>query len=256
MEKWLISTRSALIWTRSAEAELKYPVRSCDQDWFRLIPSRFPIIDVYERFGSEELRTAAKELEGLTNPRLAAIANEPAAVSGGNVATHQYQNWNHAPFVYKNPEGTWFAGPSYGVLEVAADHRSALALALLRRETFLSRTDEAPINLEMRMLSTRIIGSFVDLTALDRNLSEAERWAIGQELYDDGAAGVIFQRPHFASQRFLGAFDGSVLGRSVQGSHYKFLWDGKTIKSVYDFTDGTEILRAELLHAARSRDAA
>jgi hypothetical protein len=231
---------------------LKFSTRNYDQDWFRLIPSRFPIIDVYERLGSDDLRASAKLLEEQTNPRLAAIANAPETVRTAGEG-HQFQNWNHAPFVYKNPEGTWFVGPSYGALEVAGAQRAALGLALLRREVFLSRTDEAPMDLEMRMLSIRVKAELVDLTSLEGNLTQGERWVIGEKLCNDGAAGVVFCRQNFSNEHFLAVFDGRVLGRSIQGAHYKFIWDGELIKSIYDFTDGTEILRSELLIAGVTR---
>ena len=34
------------------------------------------------------------------------------------------QNWNHAPFAYSNPEGTYFLGPAPRVMEVAGDGRA------------------------------------------------------------------------------------------------------------------------------------
>ena len=44
-------------------------------------------------------------------------------------------------------------------------------------------------------------------------------------------------------------FDGTVLGRALQGAHYRFVWDGKNVKSIYDFSNGETILRDDLLAA-------
>lgn len=224
-----------------------YSKRSFDQDFYQLIPSRFPIVQVYERLGDSELQNAAKALEELTNPRLAAINLLPSKPKPGDKAAIQYQNWNHAPFAYKDPRGTFLLGSTHGCLELAGDKDTALAYALLRREEFLGSTDEPAMGLDMRVFIRRIIGSFHDLTKLDANLSSEERRKTGHKLRESGSPGAIFCRPGFADRRFLAVFDGALLPRAVQGAHYRFVWDGQKIKSIYDFSDAKEILRAELL---------
>lgn len=233
-----------------------YSKRSFDQDCYQLIPSRFPIIEVYERLGDAELQAAAKALEARTNPRLAAINQLPSLPKQGDKAASQYQNWNHAPFAYKDPRGSFFLGPTHGCLELASDMDTALALALLRREEFLGSTDEPAMGLDMRVFSRRITGSFHDLTKLDPNIPSADRRKIGHQLHESGSPGVLFCRPGFGEHRFLAVFDGTLLPRAIQGAHYRFVWDGQKIKSIYDFSDGNEILRGALLAPYIGRDAA
>jgi len=235
---------------------VKYPTRAFDQDCYQLIPSRFPPVDVYERLGSPELRKAAFDLEQRTNPRLAAMNHVETQPKSGDKSPNQFQNWNHAPFVYKNPEGSYFLGPAYGVAEMAADLKAALLFALRRREEFFGRTSEEAMGQDMRVLSRRVTGTFTDLSALDPALTQAERWKIGQKVYDDGATGIIHRRLGFAEHRFLSVFDGSILGRALQGAHYRFVWDGKYVQSLYDFSKGETILRDELLAASLGKNAA
>ena len=104
---------------------MEYPVVSIDREWRRLIPSKFPTIDVYERLQSDALRAVAQQLEELTNPRLAAKARLTRGTAAIDTDSPQLQNWNHAPFAYPNPEGTYFLGPAYRVMEVAGDGRAA-----------------------------------------------------------------------------------------------------------------------------------
>jgi len=233
-----------------------YSKRSFDQDCYQLIPSRFPTIEVYERLGDTELQAAAKALEARTNPRLAAINQLPGLPKQGDKAASQYQNWNHAPFTYKDPRGSFFLGPTYGCLELASDMDTALGLALLRREEFLGSTAEPAMGLDMRVFSRRITGSFHDLTKLDPNMPSAERRKIGHQLHETGSPGVLFRRPSFGERRFLAVFDGALLPRAIQGAHYRFVWDGERIKSIYDFSDGKEISRGALLAPDIGRDAA
>lgn len=240
----------------NAVDELSHPISQVDQEWYRLIPSRFPPIDVYERLGSDALKKTAQELESITNPRLAAKARLVAGPSGVDANSPKLQNWNHAPFSYKNPKGSRFLDKAYGVMEVAADLAVALGYAVNRRELFLMRTSEAPTALDMRVLITRIRGKFVDLTGLPLDMPQAERWTLGKELYDKGASGVLFHRPGFGKAQFLAAFTTSVLSATVQGTHYRFVWDGKEIRSVYDFTAGRETLRADLQLGDSGKEAA
>ena len=235
---------------------MTYRPRLFDQDCFHLIPSRFPPIDLYERLGQPELCTAAQELEQRTNPRLIALQHIEKPPDSSDKGAHQYQNWNHAPFVYKNPEGSQFLGPVYGVAEMSTDLDAALLLALLRREEFFSRTNEEAIGQDMRVLRRRVTGTLIDLTAVEPGLAQAERWNIGQEMFENGAAGIIYRRTGFGEHRFVSVFNGAVLGRALQDVHYRFEWDGRTIRNIYDFSKGDTVTRDQLLTASLKKDAA
>ena len=235
---------------------MKYRARLLDQDCFQLIPSRFPPIDVYERLGLPELRTAAQELEQRTNPRLLALRHIEKPPDPSHKDAHQYQNWNHAPFVYKNPEGSHFLGPALGVAEMSTDLDASLMLALFRREEFFSRTNEEGMGQDMRVLSRRVAGTLIDLTAVDPGLAQAERWKIGHEIFENGAAGIVYRRTGFGEHRFVSVFDGTILGRALQGAHYRFEWDGGIIRNIYDFGKGETISRDCLVAAGLNKDAA
>ncbi len=226
---------------------MTYPIRHIDDEWHRLIPSRFPPVDVYDRFGSAELKTIAKEVEDKTNPRLRAKAWLLGKASDLGESSPRLQNWNHAPFAYRNPEGSTFLNASYGVLEVVLGERAGLAWALHRREAFLGRTQEPPMDLDMRLLVTRVHGDFVDLIEERIDVSQAQRWNLGERLYKDNSKGILFHPPEQSWVTALAIFDNRVLGRTVQGAHYRFVWDGQRVSKVYDFTDGREMLRDELL---------
>jgi hypothetical protein len=235
---------------------LEYSPFHSDQNWYRLIPSRFPPVDVYARL-SPVLREAAPEIEALTNPRLAAkerLAGSPAEI---DTASPRLQNWNHAPFAYRNPEGSYLLSAIHGVMELACTVEAALAIAIRRREIFLGRTAESAMDLDMRLLVTPVRGDFANLAvSLALDASETTRWGIGQQLLDQGFLGVVFGRPERPRDLFLSVFDAAPLGRSVQSTHYRFVWDGKVIKSVYDFSTGKEIKRSELLAESNGREAA
>ena len=237
----------------SAEVRLSYRKRRVDGEWHRLIPSRFPPIALYERLGPTELGAVAADLESKTNPRLQSKARLLGQNADLTEVSPRLQNWNHAPFAYRNPEGSTFLAPAYGVLEVASGVRPALALALRRREVFLERTEEPPIAVEMRLLKNEVRGDFADLTDMPISNDQSERWAFGRELYEAGEEGVIFRRLEPPQIVVLAIFDNRVLGPGVQATHYRFVWDGKTICKIYDFNDGAEILREDLMDECSGR---
>ena len=233
-----------------------FPSVSLSGRWYRLIPSRFPPVDVYERLGEARVRSAAVKLENLTNPRLASRARMEAAPDSTPATSHRTQNWNHAPFAYTNPDGSFLLDAGRPALEMLETVEGAVAYFLVRRETFLAKTDEPPTHLDMRLLSTPVAGVFADLTHLSQDEIERQGRTMGQWLYDDGASGAVFRHPRHGGARTLSVFDGSVLGRTDQATHYRFSWDGQRIKTVYDFGTGDLLSRDQVVRPVAQSTAA
>lgn len=207
---------------------------------FRLIPSRFPPVPVYEGLVASDRLEALAELESLTNPRLKSEARLSRTADGGPNA-NRLQNWNLAPFAYGNPEGSTFFGEECSCLELTHDRQTALAVAVAKRERFLSRTGEAPIGLDMRLLKTPVKGRFWDLRPLGLIADRDQRLEIGRTA-PVGADGILFRTAERPSGLALSVLNGECLGRSLQATHYRFVWDGTAISLLYAFDDrGTEI---------------
>jgi hypothetical protein len=115
-------------------------------------------------------------------------------------------------------------------LELAADERGALARAILQREEFLSRTDEPACGIDMRMITNRVVGNFVDLRGLPPDTSQTARWMMGRQLYEDGVHGVLFKMTELPGSEFTCVFANEVpVDGGVQGAHYRFRRDGQRI---------------------------
>ncbi|TPL29536.1 RES family NAD+ phosphorylase [Mesorhizobium sp. B2-4-8] len=219
----------------------------------RLIPSKFPTIDIYERFGGREMQAFAAELEAVTNPRLTAKSR----ITGGDISADsgstRLQNWNHAPFSYPMPEGSYFLPAPYSVMELAFDERAALARAVLRREQFLSQTDELTCGVDMRMLTHRIKGEFVDLRGLPADTSQKARRLLGKQLFEDGAQGIVHHMAELPGHDFLCVFTSEALvEKATQGAHFRFRWDGNQINRIFDFSSNADIDRSELFAAPKA----
>lgn len=206
-------------------------------DYYRLIPSRFPPIQVFEGLVANDRLEELAAAESRTNPRLLSEERLRATI-GDN--SHRLQNFNHAPFKYINPEGSTFF-PSYRpALEMADTRQTALAIAVARRERFLRRTNEASIGLDMRLLKTPVEGRFLDLCDVDPQLPLEKKRKIASELSDD-LAGVIFRPLERPSHRCIAIVRNEGLGYTMQTQHFRFWWDGTRIAAVYAFDDSRNL---------------
>ena len=233
---------------------MAYPTYDIEGEYHRLIPSRFPPVPLYERLGSSDVQAAAEACEAKTNPRLhelEKLAQEGPAGSGART-----QNWNLAPFAYRNPEGTTFLNPSYKVLELVSGIRPALAVAVLRREAFLGGGAEPPVQIEMRALIHKVRGRFIDLTGAPFEPNREKRWETGAQLYlNEGVHGLLYLRSDLGGARALTVFDGKALGTAIQSDHYRFVWDGLAIRQIGNLSSH-EVLDRDVLFAGLTSKAA
>lgn len=224
-----ISTRFGATSTPSGAAETAPVV--WEGDAYRLIPSRFPPVSLYETLVAGDRIAALIEVENLTNPRLQSAERLSASGAAGPA---RLQNWNLAPFAYTNPEGSRFFGPGRPCLELSGDKQTALAVSVARRQFFLERTSEPPIGLDMRMLKTPVRGRFVDLRGLPPDLAEEARREVGNRI-PDGIDGILYRPPERPSATCIGVLLGSALGHSVQATHYRYVWNGRRVSKLYAF---------------------
>lgn len=215
-----------------------------NREFYRLIPSRFPPVSVYEGLVANDRLGELAEAENRTNPRLQAKARLLQAYPDSS--SPKLQNWNLAPFKYINPEGSRFFGPTRPALELADGPQTALAVAAARRQIFLLRTKEPPTGLDMRMLRRPVTGQFIDFRDYPIGLSRDERWKLGSSL-DSGVDGVIFHPPERPSATCVAVLRGDALGTVIQTVHYRFVWNGERISTIYSFDEeGKELLPEEL----------
>ncbi|UUY01306.1 RES family NAD+ phosphorylase [Sphingomonas sp. J315] len=231
--------------TLSVDAE-QFQLASIDQIWHRLIPSRFPPIRVYERIAANDQHDAVTELEVLTSPRVRA-RQRLIGIGAVDEASPQLQNWNHAPFTYLNPEGSALFRPAIAVLELFDTLQTALAVSVVRRERFLRSTRVPKLGLDMRVLTTRIRGEFADLRGAALPDNKSERWTIGDRLVKAQVDGVLFNCPERSGASCLAVLNSGVLERSVQADHFRFVWDGARILSLYSFSGQGTVIAADAL---------
>lgn len=218
------------------------PIVDIDERFHNLIPSRFPTVDLYERIagGRDELFSA---IESMTNPRVREKDRLTQGLAPVDQQKPRFANWNHAPFVYPNPEGTRFFGADRNVVELSQDLQTALAISVAKRETFLSRTAEPATFLEMRQIVRPVRGRYVDARGWDGIGDRERRMKLGKSA-DDGTLGeidgILFSPWERPSATGIVVFKPECLGKPDQAEHFKFLWNGQRISTLYSFRKGVE----------------
>lgn len=216
---------------------------------FRLIPSRFPPVNVYEGVIASDRHDEIVAVENITNPRLRSLSRLQQSAQIDSDADPRLQNWNLAPFAYGNPDGTTFFGEDRPCLELSFERQTALAVSVAKRESFMQNTGEAPIGLDMRMLCTPVSGTFWDLRDVEQppvGLDEELRRKIGARM-PEGAEGILYRPLERPTGTCIAIVTGDVLQRSQQTVHFRYVWDGKRISLLYAFDrKGTPIEAAAL----------
>jgi hypothetical protein len=206
-----------------------------EQPFYLLIPSRFPPVALFGRISNDEGQTAIAAIESITNPRLRE-RDRVLKVEDVDTDNPRLQNWNHAPFTYRNPEGTRFFGPKQPSLELADTVQTALSISVGKRQAFLARTAEARVNLDMRVLARPVSGRFADFRHTQIEASVGERRSIGEQALDLGVDGLLYHPPERPSATCVAVLTPTALGRAIQGDHFRFVWDGKRVLSLYAFS--------------------
>jgi hypothetical protein len=99
-------------------------------------------------------------------------------------------------------------------------------------------------------------GAFADLRDPDPTLTQSARWRIGEGLLQAGVVGALFRSPYREAGTCLAVFTGDVLERSLQSEHFRFVWDGSKVKSVYSFNNAKALSPEEIFSSQAIEQAA
>jgi hypothetical protein len=225
-------------------------------DWSsatRLIPSRFPPVELYEPIAAQSDWDALKRIESMTNPRLRERGGTGLLLPEDRAVE---QNWLVAPFAYPDPEPTPYSDGSYGVCVLADSLHSALLISIARREEFLKRTNERPTRLVMRVLRMPIKARLQDLTNIPGMDDPKTAREMIKQLRGAKSYGVLVAGPRGKKDRLAVILRPTALvPPAVQAEHYCFIWNGERIHQIFEFKEGKVIDPKDLARSS-SRNAA
>jgi len=209
------------------------------QPCFRVISSRFPPIHLFERVANAEDWDALYWLESLTNPRLRDEVGEIELVPREDRVFGPGTSVIMAAFTHLNPEGSRFADNTFGAFYTAASLDTSIAETRYHRELFLSATHEKPIELDMRTYLCDVAASFHNIRGKQDQMPDIydpDSYTASQKLARAlklaGSNGIVYDSVRHPGE-CLAVYRPRLIQNCRQGTHLRYIWDGKRISQVY-----------------------
>lgn len=208
---------------------------------YRLVPSRFPPVGLFDRVARPEDLEFVLAAEQLTNDRLRDEVGELRLVPAEDRITGPGTTPIMAAFTHLNPEGSRFSDGTYGVYYAAREMATAAAETAHHREIFLARTAEAPGEIDMRSYLADIRADLVELRRYGRrkpDLMHPDSYAASQAFARaqraKGAGGIVYDSVRHAGGQCVAVFRPTLVAPCKQGPHICFIWNGKAIEGWYE----------------------
>lgn len=212
----------------------------------RIVPTRHPSVNLFDRVADEADFDALYALEAMTNERL---RDELGEIERVPRAERQYGPGSGpimAAFTHVNLQGSRFADGSYGMFYAARERATAVAETRHHHARFLAATREAALHLPMRLYHVAIDARLHDLrpagvvpaAVFDPDDYGAAR-ALGAALRRAGSAGVVYpsvRQTRAPRGQCVGLFTPRGAQRCMQVAVLLYAWDGERFTDVYEKT--------------------
>ena len=202
---------------------------------YRLIPSHFPPISLFENLLDPAELDAAYSLESLTNDRLQDQAGNIALVAPEDRVTGMGTTAIMAAFTHIGIASRFTDG-RFGIYYAGLSLETALAESRFSRARFLQATNEPPQMLTMRCYTCELHTELVDLRA-DTQVHNPDSFVyaqtLGWQLKAQNEMGILYQSVRHAGGECIAALRPKALTPpAIQAGHYQFYWDGNSITHV------------------------
>ncbi len=208
---------------------------------WRIVPSRFPPIDLFERIADPADWEALIALESLTNDRIRDEAGDIALVSVAERVGGPGSSVIMAAFTHPNPDGSRFSDGSYGVFYAGATLTTAIAETRHHRTRFMRATVQPRMELDMRVYAVDLDGELHDISGKRAVLPlvyHPDDYAAGQalavRLRAEGSSGIVYDSVRDIDGVCAAVFRPRCLSNPRQERHLCYVWDGRAITTVYE----------------------
>ncbi|EKS67116.1 MULTISPECIES: RES family NAD+ phosphorylase [Caballeronia] len=217
-------------------------------DWspaYRVIPTRFPAVNLFDRVASPQDFEALYALEAMTNDRLRTEIGELDLVPAEERCFGPGCGPIMAAFTHLNPNGSRFSDGSYGVFYCGRERQTAIAETRYHSGLFLAATNEAPTRQQMRLYTVRAHGDVVDLrgdaiarTGLDPRILAPDDYgpgkALGRAVRAAGAPGIVYPSVRDPQGECLAALRTTMLRDCRHAAYLEYNWNGEAIDYVFE----------------------
>lgn len=208
---------------------------------WRIIPSRFPPIDLFERVADQSEWEVLHELESMTNARLRDEKKILSLVPDEDRVYGAGAGYVMAAFAYLNPEGSRFSDGSYGVYYAGESLDCAIAETTYHHGRFLSYTNTPATEVQMRVLVAELNGELHDIHSNKKKYSElyhseiySTSQAFAYNLKHSGSNGIYYASVRHKESSCYAIFRPKLISHCRQERHLRYVWNGKNIKDVLE----------------------
>lgn len=203
---------------------------------YRLVPSHFPPINLFEHLLDPSELETAYALEALTNPRLRDEAGDIRLVPPDERVVGPGSSVVMAAFTHIGFPSRFTDG-SYGVYYAGLSLDVAIAETIYHRERFLSATNEPACTVTQRCYTSRLMqplhdvrGNTFDSLHDPNDYSPSQKF--GKELREQASWGVHYRSVRKSGGECVATFRPKALKGVRQGAHYAYVWNGERVTDV------------------------
>jgi hypothetical protein len=211
---------------------------------YRIIPSRFPPINLFERVTDPADLETVLDIESMTNDRLRNEVGSLNLVPPEDRISGPGTSPIMAAFTHLPPYGSRFTDGSFGVFYAGRTLETAIAETKYHREAFLRATSEPRIELDMRVYAVDLDAVLHDIRGMRDTMlgiydpsSYTASQALAIEIRNSGSSGVAYDSVRKPGGECVAIFKPRVLSNCRQERHLTYVWDGSSISTVYEKRD-------------------
>lgn len=216
-------------------------VQLCWQPCYRIVPSRFPPISLFDEVADPADLDAVFQIEAMTNDRLRDEVGDISLVAPKDRVTGPGSTPIMAAFTHLNPAGDRFTDGSYGVFYASLTIETAIAETRYHRIRFMAATSEPAQELDMRVYAVDMQANLHDIREMEESrpaLYHRSNYGIAQQvasqLREAGSEGIAYRSVRDDGGECAAIFTPRLLSNCRQERHLCYVWDGFKIATIYE----------------------
>lgn len=212
------------------------------QSCYRLIPSRYPTIDVFDDVATAEELAAVWAVEALTNARLREEAGDLNRIPSEDwLVGVAHSSYVMAAFTHVNPEGGRFTTGDFGGYYCAPHLDTAIKETVYHQERILGYTAEPAQRIQMRSLFARFDADLWDITGepfARTSLYHPTDYSPGQAMavnaHQQHADGLVYCSVRHSGYECYVLYRPRLVTEISQSKHFEYHWNGRAIINVFE----------------------
>jgi len=199
----------------------------------RLVPSRFPVVGLFDRVADAADLDAIFELEGWTNDRISAQVGILNCVGRDEwVLGQPMASVVMAAYCHPRPGGGRFSDERRGAWYAARTLETALAESIYHRTREIVEVGTYDMRMQMRLYLADFSARFHDIRGAagtaalydPADYTASQRFA--REQLQKGSNGIVYRSVRHREGQCIACFRPPLVKNVRVGGHYEYRWDG------------------------------